>query len=210
MSKRSKSSANWLSEHHSDEYVARSKKEGYRSRAVYKLIELDEKDRLFKKGMKVVELGAAPGGWTQYVVERLGDKGKLIASDILVMDSFAYVEFVEGDFREQEVLDQILSHLGNAKADVLLSDMAPNFSGVKAVDLPAAMYLVELAVDMTSQVLKTNGTFVCKVFQGQGFDEVLKNLRNTFAKVKIRKPKASRPRSKEVYLVATGYCGEKQ
>jgi len=207
MAKRSKSSANWLQEHHNDPYVAQSKKEGYRSRAVYKLIEIDEKDKLFKKGMRVVDLGAAPGSWTQYAVEKLGEKGLMIASDILPMDSFSYVEFVEGDFREEDVLNQILEHLGTRKADVVMSDMAPNFSGVKAVDLPSAMYLNELAVDMANQVLKTGGNFVCKVFHGEGFEELVRGLRTQYDKVKIRKPKASRPRSKEVYVVALGFKG---
>ena len=207
MAKRSKSSANWLQEHHNDPYVAQSKKEGYRSRAVYKLIEIDEKDKLFKKGMRVVDLGAAPGSWTQYAVEKLGEKGLMIASDILPMDSFSYVEFVEGDFREEDVLNQILEHLGTRKADVVMSDMAPNFSGVKAVDLPSAMYLNELAVDMANQVLKTGGNFVCKVFHGEGFEELVRGLRTQYNKVKIRKPKASRPRSKEVYVVALGFKG---
>jgi 23S rRNA (uridine2552-2'-O)-methyltransferase len=207
MAKRIKSSANWLQEHHNDPYVAQSKKEGYRSRAVYKLIEIDEKDKLFKKGMRVVDLGAAPGSWTQYAVEKLGEKGLMIASDILPMDSFSYVEFVEGDFREEDVLNQILEHLGTRKADVVMSDMAPNFSGVKAVDLPSAMYLNELAVDMANQVLKTGGNFVCKVFHGEGFEELVRDLRTQYDKVKIRKPKASRPRSKEVYVVALGFKG---
>jgi 23S rRNA (uridine2552-2'-O)-methyltransferase len=207
MAKRSKSSANWLQEHHNDPYVAQSKKEGYRSRAVYKLIEIDEKDKLFKKGMRVVDLGAAPGSWTQYAVEKLGEKGLMIASDILPMDSFSYVEFVEGDFREEDVLNQILEHLGTRKADVVMSDMAPNFSGVKAVDLPSAMYLNELAVDMANQVLKTGGNFVCKVFHREGFEELVRGLRTQYDKVKIRKPKASRPRSKEVYVVALGFKG---
>ena len=209
MAKRSKSSANWLTEHHNDQYVQQSKKDGYRSRAVYKLIEIDEKEKLFKRGMRVVDLGAAPGSWTQYAVEKIGENGLLVASDILPMDSFSYVQFVEGDFREQNVLDEILGHLGAKKADVVMSDMAPNFSGVKAVDLPSAMYLNELAVDMAGLVLKTGGNFVCKVFHGEGFDGLVKNLRLAFTKVKIRKPKASRPRSKEVYVVALGYKGIK-
>ncbi len=205
MAKRSKSSANWLTEHHNDQYVQQSKKDGYRSRAVYKLIEIDEKDKMFKKGMRVVDLGAAPGSWTQYAVEKLGEKGIMVASDILPMDSYSYVQFVEGDFREQKVLDEILTHLGGRKADVVMSDMAPNFSGVKAVDLPSAMYLNELAVDMANLVLKKGGNFICKVFHGDGFEGLVKNLRTQFDKVKIRKPKASRPRSKEVYIVALGF-----
>ncbi len=199
---RSKSSAGWLKEHFDDEYVARSQRDGYRSRAVYKLIELDERDQLFKPGQRVVELGAAPGGWTQYLSEKLGDHGTVVASDILPMDGFAGVEFVLGDFTEQLVFDQILAALKGEMADAVISDMAPNVTGQASIDLPRSMYLVELAVDMALQILKPDGLLLMKVFQGEGFDELLKQLRGEFRSVKTRKPKASRDRSRELYVMA--------
>jgi 23S rRNA (uridine2552-2'-O)-methyltransferase len=202
---RSKSSGRWLQEHFDDHYVKLARKDGYRSRASYKLLELQEKDRLIKPGMTVVDLGAAPGGWSQVAARLVGGKGRVIASDILPMDSIADVEFIEGDFTEQAVLDSILESLNGQKADLVISDMAPNMSGMTAVDQPRSMYLVELALDLARQVLKPGGVFVSKVFQGEGFDELLREMRAEFATVKSRKPEASRPRSREVYQVAAGF-----
>jgi 23S rRNA (uridine2552-2'-O)-methyltransferase len=180
---------------------------GYRSRASFKLIELDEKDKLFRPGMTVVDLGAAPGGWSQIAAERVGDHGRVVASDILPMDSMAGVEFVQGDFTEEEVLNRILVALGDEPADLVISDMAPNMSGMSAVDQPAAMYLVELALDMAREVLKPGGNYVAKVFQGEGFDQYIKDMRTSFNKVVTRKPDSSRSRSREVYLLGKGFKG---
>lgn len=204
---RSKSSARWLREHNEDEFVKRAQTEGYRSRAVYKLQELDRKYHLFCKGMRVVDLGAAPGGWSQYAAMKVGDRGCVIASDILSMDSIAGVTFVQGDFREQAVLQKILDLLNDSCADLVLSDMAPNMSGVDAIDIPRAMYLVELAHQMATDVLRKGGVFLSKMFQGQGSDALLKILRRDFSKVQVRKPGASRPRSREVYVLASGFNG---
>jgi 23S rRNA (uridine2552-2'-O)-methyltransferase len=204
---KSKSSGRWMQEHFDDHYVKKSKELGYRSRASFKLIELDEKDKLFRPGMTVVDLGAAPGGWSQVAAQRVGDHGRIVASDILPMDSIAGVEFVQGDFTEEEVLHRILQALGDAPADLVISDMAPNMSGMNGVDQPAAMYLVELALDMARQVLKPGGNFVAKVFQGEGFDEYVKEMRQSFNSVVTRKPDASRPRSREVYLLGKGFKG---
>lgn len=204
---RSKSSHRWLQEHERDQFVQRSRAEGYRSRACYKLLELDGKDRLFRPGMTVVDLGAAPGGWSQVAAEKVGDGGRVIASDILPMDALAGVEFIQGDFTEESVFEQLLAVLGQDPVDLVISDMAPNMSGMKAVDQPRAMYLVELAVDMARQVLKPGGTFVAKVFHGEGFDPLIAELRRCYASVTVRKPQASRSRSSEVYVVARGYRG---
>jgi 23S rRNA (uridine2552-2'-O)-methyltransferase len=204
---RSKSSHRWLREHFNDQYVKQSQKEGYRSRASYKLLELQEKDRLIKPGMTVVDLGAAPGGWSQVAVQLVGHKGRVIASDILEMDALAGVDFLQGDFTEESVFEQLLAMLGEELADLVISDMAPNMSGVRDVDQPKSMYLVELAVDMARQVLKPGGTFVAKVFQGEGFDELIRDLRASYSSVVTRKPGASRPRSREVYVVARGIKG---
>ncbi|UHQ56581.1 MULTISPECIES: 23S rRNA (uridine(2552)-2'-O)-methyltransferase RlmE [Microbulbifer] len=204
---RSKSSHRWLREHFNDPYVKQSQKEGYRSRASYKLQELQKKDRLFKPGMTVVDLGAAPGGWSQVAMELVGHKGRVLASDILPMDPIAGVDFVQGDFTEEAVLNTLLEHMGDARADLVISDMAPNMSGVRDVDQPAAMYLVELAVDMAREVLKPGGAFVAKVFQGEGFDQLIRDLRASYSSVVTRKPGASRPRSREVYVVARGFKG---
>lgn len=199
---RSKSSEGWLKEHFDDEYVARAQKEGYRSRAVYKLIELDERDKLFKPGQRVVELGSAPGGWTQYLSDKLGEHGTVVASDILDMDSFAGVEFIHGDFTEEAVFNQILAALDGQPADAVISDMAPNVTGQASIDQPRSMYLVELAVDMALEILKPDGLLLMKVFQGEGFDQLLQQLRTQFRSVKTRKPKASRDRSRELYIMA--------
>jgi 23S rRNA (uridine2552-2'-O)-methyltransferase len=204
---RSKSSQRWLQEHEKDRFVQKSRKDGYRSRASYKLLALDDKDRLLKPGMTVVDLGAAPGGWSQVAMERIGHHGRVIASDILAMDALAGVEFIKGDFTEEAVLAEILAAIGDQPVDLVISDMAPNMSGLKAVDQPRAMFLVELAVDMMGQVLKPGGNFVAKVFQGEGFDALLLEVRKLFQSVSMRKPEASRARSREVYLVAKGYRG---
>lgn len=204
---RSKTSDRWLKEHFDDVWVKKSREDGYRSRASYKLIELDEKDRLFRPGQVVVDLGAAPGGWSQVAVERVGDKGVVIASDILEMSPLAGVEFVQGDFTEQSVLDELLELMGDRRADVVISDMAPNMSGMAAVDIPNAMGLVELALDMAQQVLKPGGVFVAKVFQGEGFDALLAEMRKSFGTVVSRKPDSSRARSREIYQVCKGFKG---
>lgn len=204
---RSKSSDRWLKEHFDDTWVKKSQADGYRSRASYKLIELDDKDRLFKPGQVVVDLGAAPGGWSQVAVERVGDKGAVIASDILAMNPIAGVDFVQGDFTEQAVFDELLKLLGDRRADVVISDMAPNMSGMAAVDIPKAMGLVELALDMAQQVLRPGGVFVAKVFQGEGFDALLAQMRGSFSSVVSRKPDSSRARSREIYQVCKGFKG---
>ena len=202
---RSKTSAAWLKEHVDDIWVQKAQQDGYRTRASYKLIELDEKDQLFKPGMVVLDLGSAPGGWSQVVGRKLNGNGIVIASDILPMDPVADVEFIQGDFTEQSVFDQIMAAVGGRPVDLVISDMAPNMSGVASIDQPGSMYLVELALDMARQVLKPNGQFVAKVFQGDGFDEYVKDVKESFSKVIIRKPKASRPRSREVYVVGKGF-----
>lgn len=201
---RSKSSDAWLKEHFNDHYVELAKKEGWRSRAVYKLQEIDQKDKLFKPGMCVVDLGAAPGGWSQWTVSKLGNQGEVFALDILPVEPFAGVTFIQGDFREDTVYNQLLESLAGRPVDVVMSDMAPNMSGNKAVDIPRAMYLVELCVDLAEQVLKTNGDLLMKVFQGEGYNELIQSLKTQYSKVITRKPKASRPRSKEVYILARG------
>lgn len=204
---RSKTSDRWLKEHFDDVWVKKSREDGYRSRASYKLIELDNKDRLFRPGQTVVDLGAAPGGWSQVAVERVGDNGTVVASDILEMSPIAGVAFVQGDFTEQSVLDELLDLLGDRRADVVISDMAPNMSGMAAVDIPNAMGLVELALDMAQQVLRPGGVFVAKVFQGEGFDALLAEMRKSFGTVVSRKPDSSRARSREIYQVCKGFKG---
>ncbi|MFT4179795.1 MAG: 23S rRNA (uridine(2552)-2'-O)-methyltransferase RlmE [Thermomonas sp.] len=211
MPSRSKSSQRWLKEHFSDPYVKKAQAEGMRSRAAYKLEELVERDRLLKPGMVVVDLGAAPGGWSQWVRQELDvlDKGRdkpsrVIASDILEMPSLAGVEFLHGDFREDAVLSSLLEMLNGEQVDLVLSDMAPNKSGVDAVDQPRAMHLSELAMEFADGQLRTGGTFLIKLFQGTGFDEYVRELRRRYAKVVIRKPAASRKRSPEVYALAQG------
>lgn len=202
---RSKSSGRWLQEHFNDQYVKDSQKDGYRSRASYKLIELNDKDKLIKPGQTVVDLGSAPGGWSQVAADIVGHNGRVVASDILPMDSLAGVDFVQGDFTEESVLDELLNLLGEDKADLVISDMAPNMSGIADVDQPKSMYLVELALDMAKITLKPGGGFACKVFQGEGFDDLVQACRDCFQKVLVRKPSASRARSREVYIVAKGY-----
>ena len=204
---RSKSSGRWLKEHFDDVYVKKSQQDGWRSRASYKLLEINEKSKIFKPGMKVVDLGAAPGGWSQVAVELVGDHGRVVASDILPMDGIAGVDFVQGDFTEEAVLENILTTVGSDKVDLVISDMAPNMSGTLSVDQPNAMYLVELALDLARQTLRQGGTFLVKVFQGEGFDAYLKDMRTSFGKVQTRKPDASRARSREVYLLASNFKG---
>ncbi len=201
------SSRRWLKEHFSDEYVKRAQKEGWRSRAIYKLQEIDERDHLLKSGMTVIDLGAAPGGWTQYAMHKVTDQGKVIALDILPMDSIAGVTFIQGDFREESVLQQLSDHLNGHLADVLLSDMAPNTSGVKGIDQPRIMYLLEIALEFANDHLKEGGCFLMKIFQGEGFEAYHKALRQRFDSVATRKPKASRGRSPEIYLLAKGFKG---
>ncbi len=205
MGKRSKSSSAWLREHFDDHYVKEAQRLGLRSRAAFKLMEIQEKDRLIKPGMVVVDLGAAPGGWSQFAYDIVGERGRVIASDILPMDTLAGVEFVAGDFTEESVFNQLLDVIGEEKADLVISDMAPNMSGMQAVDQPRSMYLAELALDMAKEALRPGGSIVFKVFQGEGFDQLLREMRAEFTKVVTRKPSASRSRSREVYLVAKAY-----
>ncbi|MGY4879264.1 23S rRNA (uridine(2552)-2'-O)-methyltransferase RlmE [Vreelandella aquamarina] len=201
----SKTSASWMKEHFDDPYVKQSWQDGYRSRASYKLLAIDEKDKLFRSGMTVIDLGAAPGGWSQVAADRVGDGGIVIASDILEMDALAGVDFIQGDFTEESVLNTILDRLGNRPVDLVMSDMAPNMSGMAAIDQPQAMYLVELALELARDTLSPGGRFLAKVFQGEGFDDFLKALCNDFQRVVTRKPDASRARSREVYLLAEGF-----
>lgn len=202
--KRSASSKRWLHEHRSDTFVKQARHEGYRSRAVYKLEELDQRDHLLKPGQAIVDLGAAPGGWCQYIERKLGNRARIVALDILPMDPLPGVVFIHGDFREAAVLQQLEAAVGGTQVDLVLSDMAPNISGVDAADQAGSVHLAELALDFARNRLKPGGVLVVKLFQGEGFDEFLKNLRQVFAKVALRKPRASRPRSREVYLVARG------
>ena len=204
---RSKSSAGWLDEHFKDPYVKQSQIDGYRSRASYKLVELNEKDRLMGPGDTVVDLGSAPGGWSQVAARAVGDQGVVIASDILPMDGIAGVDFIEGDFTESAVFDEIMAAIGGRPVNLVISDMAPNMSGVAAIDQPGAMYLVELALDMARQVLAPGGHLVTKVFHGAGFEAFMADTRTSFRQVVTRKPAASRARSRETYLVATGFRG---
>ena len=201
---RSKSSHQWLRKHFDDEFVKRAQREGYRSRAVYKLDEIQQKDHILRPGSVVVDLGAAPGGWSQYAAQQLGDKGRIIALDILPMEPLPGVEFLQGDFREDEALAALMEVLNSATVSLVMSDMAPNISGMGAVDQPRSMYLAELAVDFAAMVLGKGGDLLFKGFQGEGFDALLRNLRGGYRKVLIRKPKASRPKSREVYVLAKG------
>lgn len=195
----------WMKEHFDDVWVKRSWADGYRSRASYKLIEIDDRDRLLSPGANVVDLGSAPGGWSQVASHRVGDDGRVIATDILEMDAVAGVDFIQGDFTDEATLHAMLEALDNRPVNLVLSDMAPNMSGQMAIDQPGAMYLAELALDMARQVLAPGGDFLTKVFQGEGFDEYLKEMRSGFDKVVTRKPEASRPRSREVYLLGRGF-----
>lgn len=200
----SKSSGRWLKEHFSDPYVKQAQQAGYRSRAVYKLLEIHQRDRLFKPGMTVIDLGAAPGGWAQLVLPFIQPKGRLIALDILPIEPIEGVEIIQGDFTNESIFQQLLQQLGAAKADWVLSDMAPNMSGIESSDIPRAIYLAELALDLTLRVLNKEGGFLVKSFQGEGFDTLFAQIKSHFSKVVIRKPKASRGRSREVFILARG------
>lgn len=201
----SKSSQNWLKEHETDEFVKRAKQDGWRTRASFKLLEIDEKDRLFSAGMQVLDLGSAPGGWSQVAAQKVGDKGRVIASDILPMQGIAGVKFIQGDFTEQKVFDKILDATNSEKINLVISDMAPNLTGVSVRDQAEAFYLAELALDMAQRLLLEDGTFLVKVFQGSGLDEFKQAMQASFKKVLVRKPKASRDRSKEIYLLGKGF-----
>lgn len=204
---RSKTSKRWLREHFDDIYVKKAQQDGYRSRAAYKLLEMQEKDRIIKPGMTVVDLGAAPGGWSQVAARLVGHNGQVIASDILEMDAIPGVHFLQGDFRENDVYQQLLTLIAERPVDLVISDMAPNMSGTDAVDQPRAMYLAELALEMAAQVLKPDGSFLVKVFQGEGLPEYRRQLQQRFATLNTRKPEASRARSRETYLLSRGFRG---
>lgn len=205
MPKRTKSSARWLAEHESDPYVKRAREEGWRSRAAFKLEEIQRSDRLLRPGMTVVDLGAAPGGWSQYAARLLAGQGRIVAMDILDMPAIPGVEFIQGDFNEEATLQRLLELLGGARVDLVMSDMAPNMMGIADVDHDRSMNLVELAVDFAERTLRPGGDFLAKVFQGRGFQPLVARLRGEFESVKLRKPKASRSRSAEVYVLARGY-----
>jgi 23S rRNA (uridine2552-2'-O)-methyltransferase len=205
MSKPRRSSGSWRERQEKDPYVQRARKEGWRSRAVFKLEQIDQKERFLKPDIVCVDLGSAPGSWSQYVTEKLKGRARIVAVDLLPMDALPEVEFVQGDFREDEVFEKLLESVGESGADLVLSDMAPNITGTKVVDQPRSMYLVELALDMARKVLKPGGSFVCKVFQGGGFDEFVRDARNSFERVRVMKPNASRAGSREVYLVARNF-----
>ncbi len=200
-----RSSGSWRERQERDPYVKKAREAGWRSRAVYKLEQIDQKEKLLRPDMLAVDLGAAPGSWSQYLVEKLRGRARVVAVDLLPMDGLPGVEFIQGDFREDAVLDRLRDAMGGERADLVMSDMAPNISGLKAVDQPRSMYLAELALDVCSEVLKTGGDFVCKLFQGQGVDELIAAARAQFERVKVIKPAASRAGSPEVYLVAKSY-----
>lgn len=204
MPKRSKSSSRWLQEHAKDPYVRRARQEGWRSRAVFKLEQIQRAERFIRPGMLIIDLGAAPGGWSQFAARMLAGRGEVFALDILPMDAVPGVTFVQGDFREQGALDQLRAALAGRKADLVMSDMAPNLSGIDAVDQPRAMHLAELALEFADEILKPGGDLLLKLFQGSGFQELVREIRRRFATVKLRKPAASRARSAEVYLLARG------
>ncbi|HLN10934.1 MAG: 23S rRNA (uridine(2552)-2'-O)-methyltransferase RlmE [Steroidobacteraceae bacterium] len=204
MARRSKSSDRWLREHFSDPFVKRAQAEGWRSRAVFKLEQIDQRERLLKPGMVVLDLGAAPGAWSQYVRRRLGASGRVVATDLLPMEPLAGVEFLQGDFRDDGVVQELKSTLGGTGVDLLLSDMAPNLSGMDAIDAPRGMYLAELALDLAREVLKPGATALIKVLQGAGFEDVVALARTRFGRVRCLKPEASRARSPETYLLASG------
>lgn len=199
---RTDSSRRWLAEHFNDPYVKQAHQEGYRSRAVYKLLEIHKRDHLFKPGMMVIDLGAAPGGWSQVAVKLIKPKGRVIALDILPMEALPEVEFIEGDFSDDAVLESLMSELGEQRPDLVLCDIAPNMSGNRNIDMPRSIYLAELALDFALKVLGDEGGFLIKLFQGEGFEALLGEIRRNFKQVVIRKPKASRDRSTEVYVLA--------
>jgi 23S rRNA (uridine2552-2'-O)-methyltransferase len=202
---RSKSSNQWMQEHFDDEYVKKAQAMGYRSRSTFKLIEIQEKDRIIKPGMNIIDLGAAPGGWSEYASKIVGKKNKVIALDLLDIDPIEGVDFIQGDFREDDGLDALYKLLDGAAIDLVMSDMAPNISGNKAMDQPRSIYLAELALDTAQTVLQKGGTFLIKMFQGVGFDEYKRDVEKSFSSVIIRKPKSSRARSNEVYILAKGF-----
>jgi len=201
---RSKSSKRWLQEHHQDAYVLKAREQGYRSRAVFKLAEIQQKDRIIKPGELVLDLGAAPGGWSEYAQQIVGDQGKVIALDLLPIEPIAGVEFIQGDFTEQQTLDRLLALIDDRRLDLVLSDMAPNLSGMDSVDQPRSIYLAELAFDLARQFLAVDGVFVIKLFQGEGFEDLVSLFRLSFKSVRFRKPDASRARSSEIYAVCCG------
>jgi len=201
---RSKSSNDWMREHFDDHYVKMAQKAGYRSRATFKLEEIDKKDKLIHPGMAIVDLGSAPGGWSDYALRKMNEKGTVVALDILAMTPLTGVHFIQGDFREDSVLEELTVILNGQQIDLVLSDMAPNITGVDSIDQPSSMHLVELALDFALTNLSKQGIFLVKVFQGEGFDAYLKAMRDGFKKVVTRKPDASRPRSREVYLLGRG------
>jgi 23S rRNA (uridine2552-2'-O)-methyltransferase len=202
---RSKSSNEWLRRHVNDPFVKQAQLDGYRSRSAYKLIELNEKDRLIKPGMRILDLGSAPGGWSQVAGKLVGRKGRVLATDILSMDPIANVDFIQGDFTDDKVVEQLLAWLGGGRFDLIISDIAPNLSGIDSADQAGSMYFLELALDTVRKTLKPGATFAAKMFQGSGSDEYVRDLRKSFEKVLIRKPAASRAQSREVYLVAKGF-----
>ena len=202
---RSKSSKQWLKEHFEDDYVRRSQGEGYRSRASYKLLELQDKDGLIRPGMTVVDLGSAPGGWSQVAAELVGNEGRVVASDILSMDWISGVDFVQGDFTDDLVFERLLSEIGEQGADLVISDMAPNMTGVKEVDQPRSLGLSELALELAKTILNPGAYFLVKLFHGSGYAEYHQEMRSSFNAVKTRKPRASRARSREVYLLGSGF-----
>jgi len=202
---RTKSSSEWLRRHVNDPYVKQAQLDGYRSRSAYKLIELNEKDRLIKPGMRILDLGSAPGGWSQVAGKLVGKKGRVLATDILPMDPIVNVDFIQGDFNDDTVVAQLLEWLEGGKFDLIISDIAPNLSGIDSADQAGSMYFLELALDTVRKTLKSGATFAAKMFQGSGSDEYVKELRRSFEKVLIRKPAASRAQSREVYIVAKGF-----
>lgn len=205
MSKPRSSSGSWRDRQERDPYVQQARRDGWRSRAVYKLEQIDQKERFIRPDIVCVDLGSAPGGWSQYIGRRLKGRARIVAVDLLEMDALPDVEFIQGDFEDDGVFEQLLGAVGEGGADLVMSDMAPNISGIKGVDQPRSISLVELALDMARRVLKPGGSFVCKVFQGEGFDAFVVDARRSFKKVRVMKPKASRAGSREVYLVARNY-----
>ena len=205
MSKPRRAAGSWRDRQERDPFVQQARREGWRSRAVFKLQEIDDRERLLRPDMVCLDLGAAPGGWSQYVAARLKGRVRVVAVDLLPMDALPEVEFIQGDFQDDTVLERILGTCGAAGVDLVMSDMAPNISGLKAVDQPRAMLLAELALDVARRVLKPKGSLVCKLFQGEGFDAFLNDVRRSFSRVRVMKPKASRAGSREVYLVARNY-----
>lgn len=204
---KSKPGSGWMQRHLTDQYVQQAQRDGYRSRASYKLLEIQARDRLIKPGMSVIDLGSAPGGWCQVIADIVGMKGRVVAVDLLSMDPVAGVEFIQGDFTEDEILEQMLALFENSRVGLVVSDMAPNISGIKSADTTKSIYLAELGLDLCGQLLEPGGAFLVKVFQGEGFDQFLKDMKRVFRKVSTRKPKASRPKSREIYLLGTGYRG---